>query len=662
MLRPATSLIALAIAVGLAKPGHAYAGEYYVYSCSSYHNSAPAFAPVTGGANWTTSNECAAGRSLEINQFSAVSRGKSSGWVAYSPSPAIAIVGAATPANTVLVDCTLHTDGFRAFYAWPGGAKAILPQYGCPAGSTSVGTGIDQAIPASSSFGWGAACTSSSGCKSEANGKVLGVSGIRLTAEENTGPRLQAIPASNLWYANSWVRGPWPVTIDASDPSGVCWLLTVVDGKAVGGWSDQAPDTSSFFQCHGSQLPGQLNTSDYANGQHTLTYGATNAAGVSSSASKTIYIDSSPVTVSLSGPTDAPLAAGTQYVHASATAGPSGVGAILCSVDGGTYQRFAGSSAQVPVSGGGLHHISCYAQNNALDAAGAPATSPTQTWDLTIRQPTVVAAAFSKVVDALRCRGRRERVHHHAIHVTRCRPRTAWQRRVVWRTVRKHGKLVRTRELRETRVLLLPHVINKTTRRLRFGAGTTVNGWLGLPNGTALPGQAVHVYAAPDNGQHAFTEVAVVNSGPDGAWTARLPPGPSREVIGVYLGSAAYEPAASAPIKLIVPARIRIVRLWPNHVKWGQTVHIEGYLAGGYLPPPPAGELVRLRIGLGNQYTTYGVKIDVTGSGRFHTSYTFGIGAASVRRDYWFQFQALPQDDYPYATANSRRATVHVGG
>jgi hypothetical protein len=91
-------------------------------------------------------------------------------------------------------------------------------------------------------------------------------------------------------------------------------------------------------------------------------------------------------------------------------------------------------------------------------------------------------------------------------------------------------------------------------------------------------------------------------------------------------------------------------------------VRIEGFLAGGYLPPPPAGELVRLRIGIGSAYTTYGVKIDVTGSGRFRTTYTFGAGPASVRRDYWFQLQALPQDDYPYASADSAKTHVQVGG
>ncbi len=449
-------------------------------------------------------------------------------------------------------------------------------------------------------------------------------------------------------------------------------------------WSDPAPDTSRFMQCHGSQLAGQLNTAGYADGQHTLSYGAYNAAGVPASVSKTISVDNAPVSVSLAGVTDAPSTAGTQYIHATGSAGPSGVGAIVCSVDGGPSLRFAGASANVPVAGVGPHRVDCHAESNAVDAAGAPAASPVQTRYMTIRQPTAAAISFTRIVDALRCRSAHERVripghwvtirrhhklvrirdrgHWETISVVHCRPKTAWRREVLWKLVRRHGKLVRVKEIKVIRVVLLPHVVGRTARRVPFGRGTTVSGWLGIANGNALAGQPVDVFTAPDDGHGHFTQVAVVKTSADGGWSAQLPPGPSRIVAAVYGGSSTAEPTSSPEVKLTVPAKIRIVRIWPGRVHWGGTVHIDGYLAGGYLPSPPAGELVRLRIGIGGQYTTYGVKIDVTGNGRFRTTYTFGAGSPSIRRDYWFQLQALPQDDYPYAPADSGRTTVHVGG
>ena len=153
-----------------------------------------------------------------------------------------------------------------------------------------------------------------------------------------------------------------------------------------------------------------------------------------------------------------------------------------------------------------------------------------------------------------------------------------------------------------------------------------------------------------------------MRTGASGRWHATLRPGPSRLIKAVYAGSSTDERATSPRAKLIVPAKVQVVRLWPRRVKWGGTVHIDGRLAGGYLPPPPGGELVRLRLGYGRSYTTYGVKTDVTGNGRFKVSFTFGSGPASVVRHYWFDECALPADDYPYAPACSRKITVRVGG
>src|SRR5437588_282144 len=369
----------------------ALAGTYYVSECSYYGNTASAYTGNTTAYHLQTPNECmVSGRSLEINESGgSVLKGYGAKWSTITPSPAIMIVHVYTPVDTVLVDCTLASDGFAADYFWGDngqnyGMQSINYINGC-GGGIGYADGINRSITPSRYFGWQASCTQSSCFAQSSNGWILAVNGVQVEAEENTGPALDAVPSNNLWYQSGWVRGTWPITLDASDPSGVCVLVTVVDGTAVTSWSDPNRDTSSFTQCHGSQLPGQLDTTAYSDGQHTLTYGASNAASVISAPSKTISIDNAPVSLSLSGPTDALSTAGTQYVAASASAGPSGVAAIFCSVDGSPYGRYAGANAQVPVSGDGPHHVACYAQNNSLDPAGAPATSPTETWDLSIR-------------------------------------------------------------------------------------------------------------------------------------------------------------------------------------------------------------------------------------------------------------------------------------
>ena len=69
-----------------------------------------------------------------------------------------------------------------------------------------------------------------------------------------------------------------------------------------------------------------------------------------------------------------------------------------------------------------------------------------------------------------------------------------------------------------------------------------------------------------------------------------------------------------------------------------------------------------MRIGRKNDKTTYGVKEHVAGNGHFKTTYTFGAGAASYHRTYWFQIATLPGGNYPYSPSHSGRIYVKVGG
>jgi hypothetical protein len=188
----------------------------------------------------------------------------------------------------------------------------------------------------------------------------------------------------------------------------------------------------------------------------------------------------------------------------------------------------------------------------------------------------------------------------------------------------------------------------------------TVSGWLGTSTGAALAGQPIQLLSAPDNGLDRFRIAARTVSARDGSWRARLPGGPSRLIVARFGGGPTTEHATSGQAHLIVPASVRLLRIFPRRVPWGGTIHIIGRLAGGYLPP--GGALLRLRIGVGNSYTTYGIEEHVTGRGRFATTYTFGAGEPAVHRSFWFQVASLPMGDYPYAPAASRRVSVEVGG
>lgn len=416
-------------------------------------------------------------------------------------------------------------------------------------------------------------------------------------------------------------------------------------------------------------------------GTATLGVLATNAAGVTASPSKTVSIDNSTPTISLSGPTDAASTAGTQYVNAVAGGSPSGIGSITCTVDGGPPQIYANSQANVPVSGVGRHTVSCVAQNNAVDATGHHGTSPAASWSLKIGQPTIVGVAFDKL-EGLNCHrvrvrvripghwitvrrhGKRVKVKTRARTKTertmRCHPRTVRRRTVVFVPIRRHGHLVKVKRIKVVRVVIPSHVVPNSSRVVAFGRGTTVNGWLGTSSGTALPGRSVEVVSAPDNGSGQFTSIATASTAADGTWSAQLSPGPSRIIEALYNGDPTTESAFSGQARVIVPGKVKLLSVSPRRVAWGGTVRITGQLLGGYLPP--GGALVRLRIGVGAHYQTYGVQEHVTGSGRFSTTYTFGAGVPSVYRTYFFQIATLPMSNYPYAPAASGRRTVRVGG
>ena len=523
--------------------------------------------------------------------------------------------------------------------------------------------------------GWFISCAWSS-CS---NPFDMDVGGVDLTVNEVVGPWLAA--PSGLWQAQGWVRGDVVLGFYGDSPSGVCGLGATINGQIVAN-SNSARNQTIWHQCSAPAISQMLHTIDYGQGAMPLTISGLDAAGVPVNYTKTIRIDNQQPTVALTGPADAPSTAGTQYVTATATAGPSGVAGISCAVDGGTASWYPTATAQVPVSGVGQHVVQCFSESNARDGSGTPGVSAMRSFSMSIRVPTISGIAFTAIADRLRCHRVQKRIRvpartvivrrHHKrvrvrrpahtkiVHVTKCHPRTIIKHRIVIVTIHRHGKKVRVRRRKTIHVIVLPHPVLKLKRRVAFGHGTTVSGWLGTYDGVALAGQAVEVLSAPDNGGGSFTPVAWATTASNGGWSARIPAGPSRLIEADYGGAANLEPSLSGQVTETVPAKVKLLRVVPRRVAWGGTVRITGQLVGGYLPS--GGALVRLRIGLGSAYTTYGVQEHVTGNGRFSTTYTFGAGDPRVHRSYWFQLATLPMGNYPFAPSHSGRRFVRVGG
>jgi hypothetical protein len=528
-------------------------------------------------------------------------------------------------------------------------------------------------------FGFQIICEPTNGCSSTP-GASFEIGQVQFSVEETQGP---SVSGGGLWSQSGWVRGTWPMTVSGSSPSGVCSLSASISGDQATLSSSNPVNQTAWQQCSSAGLSGSFNTALATNGEDTLSIADGDAAGLSNSASESIKVDNQAPTVSLSGPATALSTAGTQYVTVDVNTGPSGAYGADCSVDGGPQTLYAGASSEVPVSGLGAHTVACTGLNDAMSSGGVRASSAPGSFTVDIQQPTAEAITFSKIADALKCRTvikrtrvlgkpRTIRLHGHRVQVRRyrtvkrrsrrCEARTVKRRVFVelkrhGKVVRRHGRVVRVKRTRH--VVLLPHHVHKTVRHIKHGHRTTVSGILLASDGTPLAGQTITVYAAPNDADPQFVPMSSAVTNADGYWIAKVTAGPSRLLEAGYGGSATTAAASSTTVKLMVPARLRILR-HTARVAWGQTVTFRGRVYGGFVPR--AGINLKLRYGYRKAWVTYGVKTHVGASGRFTTRFTFGPGDPSRHFRFHFRFSTLPGGDYPWSHARSNIVVVRVGG
>jgi hypothetical protein len=665
----------------LTTAGVASAGTLTLHSCSKYADNAldselndgvggsqstvPVWQVLTS-PSFSPANRCGvnpAGGSFQINPAAPPKRDSKGQWTTVSPKQ-IEIVAAYVPADWILVDSVLKQDGFKAAFFWSAGNQRIYPGSDCCGGMAYASQQLNKTFSPSRYFGFAVTCELAT-CGDP--NQILDVRGVQLTGEDTTKPTITPL-GTNIIYANGrWVRGNgWSASFQASADDGICNMKELIGGVWVQG-PVSTPNHGSWTQCPTpvSQY-NTIDTTEYPNGPLSIYYGAADAATPAnvSAPGATVEIDNVTPSINLSGPADALATSGTQYVTATATAGPSGVGGIACSLDGAPWQRYDAATVRVAVSGVGEHSVSCFAINRAIDPSGQPATSPTETFHLDIQEPTVSSISFARIADALRCRKSYRRIlipaqtvtehyHHRKIKVRipahRKRIRVLHcHARVVYRRV-KIGRHWVTR-----RIVLLPHQVRVSAKRVAFGRSTTVSGWLGTIQGNALGGQRVAILSAPNNGSERFSLAGTATTQPSGNWQMRLPPGPSRLIEVVFPGSSALAATVSAPVTLIVPASLTL-SLHPRVTHWTGTIWISGRLRGGYIPP--SGELVVLKVGWRGGSAEIG-HLYVGADGRFRVGYTFLRGSGTETYRIWAS--SARESDYPYAPASSHKVVVEV--
>jgi hypothetical protein len=704
---------------------------------------------------------------MTIENDGAVPDGQNAYWMTTAPSGIV--INSAWTAPGDVSTLNVFSTGFAVGDFWIDNASDAYRGSTLATGQNWFNTGLEGSSNINSQiYGVQLACERAGGCSGV---EGFAISGIELAGTETSAPFITGQGA--LWGSGSYVWNPpgdaWPVTLYASDLSGICSSQAVANtGVQLNGPSEPR-DSTVWQQCPNpvswsfsvdtrSQVP--------TDGEFAINLTATNAAGVVGSApTKTVLVDNAPVGVSFRTPNDPNPSVWVSHpvnVNATATTGPSKVAGMNCSVDSPTAKAY--TAAGLTVDGDGVHNVTCTAWNNAVDPQGnhdtgsasmsvhideappslsfepqnprdptgvvvdtsdsesgvaagsiqiAPAgsgtwtsiptsfdgarlathfddaglhgpysfkatscdnvgncASTTEQMTLPVRVASDQEVSLTKIVDPVRRR------------VVIKRIRVGWH----WVTLRQGSRLVRvkrgghfktvkiteyvqrctTRRIRTgphtwrlKRNCAPPHVRLTSTLQVPYGRSVTIHGLYTTGQGAPLSGQTVHIFAAPDNGFGAFSQIGTATTSGDGSWTTTLPAGSSRIIRAATDGTATILPS-SGQATVIVPAKIRLLKVWPQHVAWGGTVHLVGQLFGGFLPA--GGALVRLRIGYKSTYSTYGVEEHVTGDGRFSTVASFGPGDPSVSRTYWFQIASLPMGNYPYAPAASQKVSVIVGG
>lgn len=194
-----------------------------------------------------------------------------------------------------------------------------------------------------------------------------------------------------------------------------------------------------------------------------------------------------------------------------------------------------------------------------------------------------------------------------------------------------------------------------------FGAPALLSGRLvRAADGAGLGGRALRVVSRPSHGALSPAAVASAETGEQGGFELRLPPGPSRRVTVTFAGDNSLEPAARRPLELRVRAGVAL-RAVPESLRTGQEVRLSGWVKSKGAPIPRRGKLVAIQYL--EEATHRWRPVLVTRSdhhGRFHARYRFRYvtGRAAIR----LRATALAEERWPYVPGSSPPVTVRVRG
>jgi hypothetical protein len=188
-------------------------------------------------------------------------------WEAALSTGTVALAGCPIGGANV---CGITTQGVAKWIDVPGGSQVVYIDVYCVSNGCPLGAG-DASHNYVSAYA------------------RLASASVRL--QDDSSPAINGV-AGSLW-TDGWKGGDQPLTVDASDNSGIRRTVVLVDGQQRFK-SDRACDATQVVPCPNGADTYNVSTGAYADGQHDVTVQALDAAGNVSSAERAVLTDNSP--------------------------------------------------------------------------------------------------------------------------------------------------------------------------------------------------------------------------------------------------------------------------------------------------------------------------------------------------------------------------------
>ncbi len=194
-------------------------------------------------------------------------------------------------------------------------------------------------------------------------------------------------------------------------------------------------------------------------------------------------------------------------------------------------------------------------------------------------------------------------------------------------------------------------------RTIPYGRSVLLGGSLRTPAGTPLGGQPVRIAERLPGREGAPIRVSTVTSGRDGAFSLRLGPGPTREVMVSFAGTPTLARSASQSLRLWVRSAVSLRASAATARVGGAPISFRGRVAAEPETIPGGGKSVQLQFRLPGLPWSEFRTVQTDRHGRFRYAYRFSDDDS---RGAVFRFRAYApaQAGWPYEPAGSKPVMV----